>query len=462
MFVARNNELNKLEKLYKRLEFQCVIIYGRRRVGKTALIREFCKNKKTIFFIAREANDKLNLENFSMQTMSTLSNTDSLEISFKSWDDAFNFIGKKAKDEKIILVIDEYPYLASANRSISSILQAHIDIELKDSKLFIILCGSSMSFMEEQVLGYESPLYGRRTAQFKIEPLNFFDSKKFHVKYNIYDRALIYGITGGIPQYLLKLNNETSIKENIIENILDENSYLFEEPSNILKQELREPAIYNTLIEAIAKGATRVNEIATKTGIESNKCSKYLGSLISLGIVKREKPVCEKQEKRSIYVLEDQLFRFWYRFIPNNLTSIVSGLSDYVYDNNIKPQIPRFMGSVFEKICIQYMIKMNVSMKLPFVFSNIGRWWGNNPILKRQEEVDIIAYNEDKAIICECKWNNEPVGSDVIDDLIAKGNIFKYREKHFYVFSKIGFKTSAFERISDNIKLISFIDMDLD
>ena len=460
MFIARRNELSKLEKLYKKDEFQCVIIYGRRRVGKTALIREFCKDKKTIFYIGREANDKLNLEGFSSTVMQALAGSENMELSFNSWDNLFGYIANKAKDEKIVLVIDEYPYLAAANRSISSILQANIDMKFKESKLFMILCGSSMSFMEEQVLGYQSPLYGRRTAQFKIEPLSFFDCKEFHPSYSVFDRALVYGITGGIPQYLLKIDNDITINENIVENILDESSYLFEEPSNILKQELREPATYNTIIEAIAKGSARVNEISTKTGIESNKCSKYLGSLMSLGIVKREKPAGEKEEKRSIYVLEDQLFRFWYRFVPNNLTSIVSGLADYVFEKNIAPMLLHFMGYVFEKICMEYMIKQNVKQQHPFVFSDIGRWWGNNPILKRQEEIDIIAFEKNKAIFCECKWNNEPIGAEVIDALIEKSNIFLYAERYYYIFSKSGFKSSALSMQNNYIRLITLEEME--
>ena len=462
MFIGREKELKKLNDMYSSNSFELAIIYGRRRIGKTTLIKEFCKDKKAIYFIAREANDVLNIENFSRDVFETTSKDVSGTVQFSNWEKAFEYIYEISKNERIILVIDEYPYLAQANASISSILQAHIDMKLKDSKLFLILCGSSMSFMENQVLGYKSPLYGRRTAQIRLRPFTFFESFKFHKGFTKEEKAIIYGITGGIPEYLTKVNETKTLRQNIIEMFLSDMGHLYEEPSSLLKQELREPAMYNSIITAIAKGASRLNEIATKNKIESNKCAKYLSSLISLGIVRKEKPVTEENSKKSIYVLEDNMFRFWYRFIPDNMTHIISENSYNLFDKNIKPKLSEYMGAVFEQICIQYLIKENLQNRLPFMFGKIGRWWGNNPKLKKQEEIDIIAVdNEDKMILGECKWKNGLVGENILESLLKKGEMFDHKEKYYYVFSKKGFTSKCIEKSKklDKIRLVCFKDI---
>lgn len=461
MFVGRKVELGKLNKLYRSDAFECCVVYGRRRVGKTTLIQEFCKGKRSIYFVAREAEGPQNLTSFSSDVTKVFDDDSERTFSFDSWDAAFDYIYRKSTDERLILVIDEYPYLAEGERSISSLLQAKIDTAFKNSKLFLILCGSSMSFMENQVLGYKSPLYGRRTAQFRIEHFDFFDSLMFHKSFPKFDSALIYGITGGIPQYLQLIRENRSIRDNIVENFLDKTAYLYEEPGNLLKQELREPAAYNGIISAIAGGASRLNVIATKAGLESSKCAKYLLSLISLGLVKKEKPVGEKEGRRSIYLLEDNMFRFWYRFIPNNMSNIESGLGEYVYDRFIEPYLSAYMGSIFEQICLQHMKRMNAKFELPFVFREIGRWWGNNPLKKRQEEIDILATGDDVAIFCECKWRNEPLSSDVIEALREKSELFPFKERYYLLFSKTGFDERARKvaRRDEFVRLVDFADM---
>lgn len=440
MFVGRQQELKKLNMMYQSNQFEFAVIYGRRRVGKTTLIKEFCKGKKAIYFIAREANDLINLENFSNDVFAVASQEAEGNVYFPNWEKAFDYINKISCNERIILVIDEYPYLAQSNRAISSILQAHIDMKLKKSKLFMILCGSSMSFMEYQVLGYKSPLYGRRTAQFKIKPFTYYEAAELLTGFNEEEQAILYGITGGIPDYLTRIRPDLSIKENIKNLFLDESGYLFEEPANLLKQELRQPATYNGIISAIANGASKLNEIATKNGIESNKCAKYISALMVLGIIKKDKPLTEDESRKSIYLLDDQMFRFWYRFIPGNMSSIVSGLSEIVYDKAVAPQLSNYMGQAFEQICTQYLIRENSKGSLPFVFGSIGRWWGNNPNKKRQEEIDILAIDEDNAIFGECKWKNELIGISVFYELVEKSKLFKqYKNKYYFLFSKTGF-----------------------
>ena len=433
--------------MYGSEQFEFAVIYGRRRAGKTTLIKEFCKGKKAIYFVAHESNDIINIENFSSDVFAVTSEESRGNVFFPNWERAFDYIYNIAVNERIILVIDEYPYLAQSNRSISSILQAHIDIKLKDSKLFLILCGSSMSFMEYQVLGYKSPLYGRRTAQFKIKPFTYYESATLLKGFSIEEQSILYGVTGGVPEYLSRIRLNKSLKENIEDLFLTESGHLFEEPVNLLKQELREPATYNGIIAAIANGASRLNEIATKNGLESNKCSKYITALMALGIVKKEKPLTDDEGRKSIYMLEDQMFRFWYRFIPGNLSSIATGLSDIVYEKAIAPQLSNYMGQIFEQMSTQYLMRENAQLSLPFVFGRIGRWWGTNPHKKRQEEIDILALDEENALFGECKWRNEPLGDGILQELIEKSELFKqYEHKYYVLFSKSGFTGELLNR----------------
>lgn len=461
MFFGRERELKKLNQMYDSNMFEFAVFYGRRRVGKTTLIKEFCKNKNAIYFVAREADGEINLRNFSTDVFRITESQKSGNSYFGDWEKAFDYIYNISKDERIILVIDEYPYLAQSYPPISSIIQAHIDAKLKNSKLFLILCGSSMSFMEYQVLGYKSPLYGRRTAQFRVLPFSYFESILFFDAFTKEDKAILYGITGGIPEYLSKINNNLSVKDNIISLYLDDSGALYEEPSNLIKQELREPSTYNGIIEAIANGASRLNEIAGKNNMESNKCSKYLTSLMVLGIIKKEIPITETIGKKSIYLIDDQMFRFWYRFVFKNMSLIVSGHGELVYENIVKPQLNDFMGIVFEDISKQYLINMLSNNAAPFFLGNIGKWWGNNPSLKRQEEIDIMSFRDDNALFGECKWTNALVDTDVLYDLMEKSKLFHYKNNYFYLFAKRGFTDRCIKTAEqlDNVFLVKFEDM---
>jgi len=461
-FVGREAELSKLNELFASDKYECAVIYGRRRVGKTTLIKEFIKGKKAIYFLSREATGNINLINFSSDVYAVTAKELRGKAFFSDWERAFDYIHDLAKKERMILVIDEFPYLANGYRPISSIIQAHIDEQFTDGKLFLILCGSSMSFMEEQVLAYKSPLYGRRTAQFKILPFNFYTALPFFQGFSKEEKAILYGITGGIPEYLNKIDPRKTVRENIIDLYFAASGHLFEEPSNLLKQELREPATYNGIIEAIAGGASRLNEIASKCGIESNKCAKYLNSLISLGIIKKEWPITEtSSSKRSIYLLDDMMFRFWYRFVFPNMSGIESGLGEAIYDSEIKESLAAYMGIVFEDICKQFIYEQAKNNVTPFLPTKIGRWWGNNPQEKRQEEIDILSYRKEEALFCECKWTKSPVGIEVLADLERKSDLFPYKNKWFWLFAKTGFSDGlmAAAKARGNIRLVCLDEM---
>ena len=462
MFVGREYELKVLNERYHSGRFEFLPIYGRRRVGKTAIIREFIKDKQAIFYTATESGGNQNLRGLSSEVHKAASGIVS-NLSYNTYEAAFDAISSIAEKEKLIFVIDEYPYLAQSYKAVSSILQTYIDQKFKDTDMLMILCGSSMSFMEYQVLGYKSPLYGRRTGQLRITPFGFIDSLKFHTGFSKEDQAVIYGITGGIPKYLEIIDDRYALKENIIKSFLTADSMLYEEPSNLLKQELREPQTYNDILAVIAGGSSKMNEIVTKTGIidfDSSKCNKYLQTLISLDIVKRELPARAPKSKKSIYRLNDGMFRFWYRFVAQNVTRIQLGLGGAVY-SDIEPQIPAFMGEVFEDICKQWLWAENIANRLPFSFNDLGRWWGADPIRKQEADVDILAVEEDKhrAILCECKWTNEKVDGRTVDDLVRKAELFNFSEVYYILFSKSGFKEDAIKMAGDRIRLVSFADM---
>ena len=460
MFIGRKQELKQLAEMYQSDQFEFAVFYGRRRVGKTTLINEFCKNKKAIYFVGVESSEKENLENFSKAVFETA--VPGIEMpAFGSADKLFDYIHVMAKQERILLIIDEYPYFSQSSPSVSSILQAHIDRKLKDTKLFLILCGSSMSFMEHQVLGYKSPLYGRRTAQFKIKPFTYSESCEMTDGFPDEEKAVIYGVTGGIPEYLSRVSNHLGLRDNIIRLFLDSSGRLFEEPSNLLKQELRDPFAYNAIITAIAGGASKLNEIATKAGIETSACSNHLTSLMALGLVKKEIPITESASRKTIYLLEDQMFRFWYRFVLPNMNSIVSGNGDKVYDHMVAPQLNAFMGLVFEEICKQYLLEQFMIGKLPFFIGNIGRWWGNNPILKRQEEIDILSFHADNALFGECIWTSSPVDVSVLTDLLKQSLLFNYTNNYFYLFAKTDFTRQCiqFGKENSKIRLVTFAEI---
>ena len=460
-FIGREKELRDLNKRYAAGKFEFAVIYGRRRVGKTTLINEFIKDKEAIHFTATESGSKQNLRDLSQSIYSLSSDFSDSSASFSTFKNALETVFKISKSRRLVLVIDEYPYLADAHKGISSVLQVLID-QYKDlSNLFLILCGSSMSFMENQVMGYKSPLYGRRTCQYKILPFEFSEVQRFYSNFTSEDLATVYGLSGGIPLYLSLLSDQKSVVDNIKDNFLTTNAYLFEEPNNLIKQECRNASGYNAIITAIAEGASSSSQICTKTDLDSSITASYLKRLIGLGIIKKEIPFGMKNYKKPIYLLSDSMFRFWYRFVPENLSYINRGLTDLAY-KRIEPHIPTFMGFVFEDICKQYLWKLLSEGKSAVEFTDIGRWWGTAPALKKQVEIDIMGTaDKNTALFAECKWTNEKVDLNILDTLIERSRLFKYSHVHYYLFAKRGFTDGCISKAGElgNVTLVSYSDM---
>ncbi len=450
--IGRTEELGRLERMYQSSKFEFLIMYGRMRIGKTTILQEFASRHKSIFFPAQEKNDALNLLDFSKLVQQFFDGT--FIAAFPDWGSALAYVGKKSsKEEKTVLIIDEFPFMAAANPSIKSIFQHQIDHVWKDQNMFLILCGSSVSFMVNEVMGYKSPLYGRITGSMEIKPFDYLESADFFPAYSMEDKVIAYGILGGVPRYLNAFDPQKSIRENIINEILDEGAFLYDEPQTLLRMELREPYIYNSIMEAVANGCNRVTEISSLIHEEKNKCSKYMITLQSIRLLQKLVPCGEAENsKKGIYEITDNFYKFWYRYVFSD-RSYHAILGKEKTCDEILGELNDYMGPVFEKICLQYLIRMAKAGNLPFIPHTIGKWWGNNPAIRQQDDVDILALDKKrtKAIFCECKFRNIPMPMEEYDDLILASEAFPSAEEKYFIFiSKFGFTNPVVKRARED------------
>lgn len=459
MFVGREEELNSLERQYNSSDFHFTVIYGRRRIGKTELIRQFIKGKNAVYFMATESSGEKNLEMMSKVILER-SGAEFRFNGFSDFEALFDYLAVISKSERLVFVIDEFPYLAEAYPEISSLIQKYCDHEWSDTRLHLILCGSSMSFMENQVLGAKSPLYGRRTSQIRLKEFSYFETEAFLAPMKKEEIAVLHSATGGVAEYLSYIDRKKTLDENLTDLFFSTSGRMYEEPISFLKQELREPGAYNAILDVIAGGARKNNEIATKVQKSTGAINNYLDNLIELGILIKEKPVGEATSRKTIYRIRDGSFRFWYRYVFPNMSAIEIGLGDRFYREQVKEDLPNFMGEGFEEIFIDYFDRMNKDGALPFLVTSRGRWWGNNAKLKREEEIDLVGFGRDSAIFCEVKWTSRKIGMEVIDQLIEKSMLFAAPEKHFILFSKSGFTKTVMDEYESNnqIHLIRFLE----
>ncbi|MBE0411154.1 MAG: ATP-binding protein, partial [Anaerolineales bacterium] len=313
MFINRESELDLLEKRFTSGKAELFVLYGRRRVGKTELLARFCDGKRAVFFVSDLGSEVSLRSALSSEVNSTLLGRDNISAVYATWEELFKAIGQAAQLERLVVVLDEFPYLINAYNPLTSILQRVWDQALNNSQVMLILCGSYIGMMEDSVLGYQAPLYGRRTGQYLLEPLQFKDARLFFLDYSLEDQVRTYAVYGGTPAYLLSLQGTTSLVQNIQDGILTRGSFLYDEVRFILQQELREPRNYFAILQAIAAGKTRLNEIKQATGIDG--ATAYLDTLQQLFLVKRRVPVTETQphkSRRGIYRLRDPYLRFWF------------------------------------------------------------------------------------------------------------------------------------------------------
>jgi len=458
MFIGRDTELAFLQNKYDEKKGQLIVLYGRRRVGKTETLREFCKGKPHVFYSCTQSTDKVQLSKFSKQVFKENIPAKKYISEFADWESAIrSVLDLPYGNQKKMLIIDEFPYMCKGNKSIPSILQNLWDAELKDQNVMIVLCGSAMSFIEKDLLAEKNPLYGRATGIYKMTEMGFYDAVKFFPNYSDTDKVLAYSILGGIPHYLRQFNPELSVAENIKRNILTKGCVLYSEVDFLLHQELRETPIYNSIIEAVALNNTKLNDISTKSLVEdTSKTSVYLKNLIELGIVEREFSVDSKtREKananRGTYRLTDSFFRFWYAFGFTNYSQLEDGDVDGVYDYVIAPALDQFASYAFEDICKEFVREMQKQNVLPFRYSKMGRWTGKTTIYDKdapngmrvgETEIDLLAIGpgENEYLVGECKYKVDPFTYSEYHKARVKLTPVKENATFYYaLFSRSGF-----------------------
>jgi AAA+ ATPase superfamily predicted ATPase len=455
LFINRVSELELLEKLLDSGKAEFFVLYGRRRVGKTELLSHFCREKRAIFFVADLASEESLRAGFSRAVNEVLFGPDQVNAVYPTWEDLLNALARGAQSERLVVVIDEFPYLVSAHPPIASILQRVWDQSLKNSRLMLILSGSYIGMMEETVLGYEAPLYGRRTGQYLLEPFLFRDAQAFFDGYSLEDQGRAYAVYGGTPAYLETLRTNLSLEQNILDGILTRGAFLYDEVRFVLHQELREPRNYFAILQAIAGGRTRLNEIGQAAGI--GVTTSYMETLRQLHLVERRIPVTESQphkSRRGIYRLKDPYLRFWFQFVHPNRSHLERGGGRAILESKVLPQLDTFTGLVFEEICMQFLWRAGMSGRLPFVPTAIGGWWRAN------EEIDLVVMGETETLLVECKWSREAVGTNVLRDLENKMQIVQPelgdRTVHYALCSRSGFTEQVLRAGQERTDLLLF------
>ena len=444
-FIDRKKELEFLNKEYQKKESSLVILYGRRRIGKTSLIKEFGKNKDIIYFLATEESEKQNIEAFQKLVAENLKNTLLLSMQVKDWEILFKQIAENNTKNKKVIVIDEFQYLGKINVAFPSIFQKIWDEILKDKNIMVILCGSLINMMESQALNYNSPLYGRRTGQIKLKQIPFENYKEFF-NYKITEKELIekYALTGGVPKYIESFKEKKDIYEEIKENIMNKQSYLYEEPLFLLRNEVLEVGSYFSIIKSIAAGNRKLGNIASNLSVSPTSLSKYLQTLINLDIIEREVPVTEsnpEKSKKGQYKIKDNFIAFWFQFIYPNKAFLEIEKDNIVLSKIKENFIDNHVAYVYEEVCKEKMWNLNASGKLGITFDKLGRWWNN------QEEIDLIGINQENGkdiIFGECKfYTNKLMDSKIYYKLKEKAKLVEWnkenRQEKYILFSANGY-----------------------
>lgn len=468
MFIGRERELASLKEFYEKDGIGMTVIYGRRRIGKSTLITEFLKNKKNIFYTATKVGKNRNLELFSKQVLELLM-PGVEDISFNTIEAVFDFINKNIGDDKVVLAIDELPYWAEKDEALLSVLQKYIDTVWQDKNLKIILCGSALSFMENKVLSEKSPLFGRRDSQIKLEAFDYLDAAKFVPGYSNEDKAICYGITGGVAKYLAMIDTTKNLDENIVRLFFRKDGYLYDETRNLLTQEFTDITIVNNIVEQIASGVNTLNVIAGKIGEREQTVLYSLEKLMNVGLIEKKKCITdEKNKKKTQYVLKDYMFKFWYEFIPKATSVIEMGQGEIYYQKAVKPYLHSFMGAVFEEMCRYYTLKQGITGEYGCFVTSVGTWWGlenfidkKSNIKMQSADIDVVALSEidKKAVIGECKFKNEKIDKGIYETLIRRGKLItaKYKVSKYIFFSLSGY-TDWFESMSDEDVLLLTLD----
>lgn len=436
-FINRIEELEFLDKKWLAKEPCLIVVYGKRRVGKTELIKQFSQNKNAVYFLADKRTTKDQLKELGQIIGHHFNDELLIKNGFAEWLDVFRYLRRNVK-KPLIFAVDEYPYLLEADASAGSIFQKGWDEYLKNVPVFLILSGSSMAMMEAEVLSYKAPLYGRRSGQILVEPMSFSQSRQFFRGLSFEETLAFYTLAGGMPAYLLEMDASQSLEVNFKQKVLDRREFLYNEVEFILREELREPRVYLSILAAISLGKTRASEILNATGLEKSHLHKYLGVLEHLQLVQRELSVTETnpaKSKKGLYKLSDNFFKIWFQFVYPLKSSLEIGDQSEAL-KKFKATFPLLTCLTYEQVCQEILRQRQPEI---FPFEKVGRWWDRNL------EIDMVAFNaeQNKILFGECKWSNKKVGTDILAELAAKAKSVEWglsvRTEHFALFSKSGF-----------------------
>lgn len=456
-FLGREKEILDLEKEYAR-DGGLVVIYGRRRIGKTTLIKQFIKSKTAFYFLATKEVESQSMKRFAGVIARTTGNSVMQKAAFSDWLDLFQAVADYKPNEKKVLVIDEFPYLVKVNDSFPSILQNAWDEILKDSNVMLILCGSLISMMKKHALSYESPLYGRRTAQMRIAPLPFttvYENQKLSFE----EAAEQYSITGGVPKYMEFFSDGQPLYEQIKENVLSKNGFLYEEPNFLLTDEVQVPTNYFSIIKVIADGNHKLGTIAGILGLETSALTPYLKTLSELGFIEKQVPVTEKnaeKTRKGLYFISDNFLRFWFRYVYPYKGELELDNTQISLDELDKDFKEKFVAFAYEDICKEIFARLCSDKAIDFTPSKIGSYWLNDKSGNTQIDVMAVDTVNKRLFAGECKYHNQPVDADVYFELVKKvdnsseiKSAFKGYTVIYGVFSKSGF-TSRMTDISNS------------
>lgn len=456
-FVDRELEMETLQNEYERDGSALVVLYGRRRVGKTTLISEFIKDKKALFFLASEEAEAQNRNAFKEKVAEFIDSDLLRSADIKNWDVLFKAIMDTPFESKPVIVLDEFQYLGKANPAFPSIFQRIWEEILKDKSVMVILCGSLISMMESQTLAYGSPLYGRRTAQIRLKQIPFGYYHEFFPNKSRRELIEMYAVTGGVPKYIELFSESKDIYSAIQKCVLNRSGYLYDEPHFLLQQEVSEVGSYFSIIKAIAAGNSKLSAISSILEIKSTSLTKYLKTLIDLDILEREVPITEEnaeKSKKGLYKIKDNYLRFWFAFVYPNMSFIESGHSRIVMNKIRNSLVKNHIAFVYEDVCKERMWDLNGEGAWPFNFTKIGRYWDS------KDEIDIVALDPEgkNLILGECKYWAEPVGVSVLRDLEAKTDSVAWerdnRKVWYVLFSASGFTDELIKEAESRTDLV--------
>ena len=421
-FIGRDPELKILEDTYRQ-DTGFVVLYGRRRVGKTTLISKFIANKPALYYLATEEREPDALRRFG-DAVAAFTNRPYLKNgSITDWIPLFTYFAEEPSTEKKILVIDEFPYLVHSNPAFPSLFQKIWDEILQNASVMVILCGSSVSMMKDYALARTSPLYGRRTAQIKLKPLRFMELATHFPSIPFSELVERYALTGGIPKYLTFFDTGISVQDAIKKYVLNPNGYLYEEPLYLLKNDVRDAPSYLSIMNAISQGYTTISQIADKIQSSTSFITPYLATLIELGFVERKIPILEEYPEKSrkgVYRIADTFMRFWFRFVYPNRSLLEQGNYEPVMELINQEMNRVYLSFIYEDICAELFSYLCTQHEISFTPYQIGSYWNRTGTI----ELDLVAVNPktQELFIGECKYytGKKMVGTEVMETLQKK------------------------------------------